>query len=119
MYFLGIAIALISSALDVVTYYIIRKVGMKINAAFFPFVSGIFTVVVLVLYCSIKAPFDFGYFFRDVDGVTEEEELKKERDEYWWALVLASIGCFMGWVAIEFMIIGLRISKSALASYAE
>ena len=35
------------------------------------------------------------------------------------ALVLAAIGCVLGWLALEVMVIGLRMSKSALASYAE
>lgn len=35
------------------------------------------------------------------------------------AITLAFIGTFFGWVALETMIIGLRMSKSALASYGE
>jgi drug/metabolite transporter (DMT)-like permease len=35
------------------------------------------------------------------------------------ALLLAFIGCVIGWLALEVMVIGLRMSKSALASYGE
>jgi len=51
LYFFGILIALTSSALDVLTYYIIRKVGTRINASFFPFVSGFITAGAVVIYC--------------------------------------------------------------------
>ena len=39
--------------------------------------------------------------------------------ESWRALLFAGIGSIIGWLALESMIIGLRMSKSALASYAE
>ena len=35
------------------------------------------------------------------------------------AIMLAFLGCFFGWLALETNIFGLRISKSAIASYAE
>jgi hypothetical protein len=35
------------------------------------------------------------------------------------ALFLSFLGCIIGWFALEFMVIGLRISKSAIASYGE
>jgi hypothetical protein len=94
--------AFISSFLDVITYFIIRQVGAAIPASLFPFISGMLTSSVMLCYCSLYEPFSF----------TTDPEYSK-------ALLLAIVGCSIGWMALELMIIGLRISKSALASYAE
>uniref|UniRef100_A0A7S3FUH1 Uncharacterized protein n=1 Tax=Strombidium rassoulzadegani TaxID=1082188 RepID=A0A7S3FUH1_9SPIT len=125
-YFLGITLALTSSALDVVTYYIIRKVGMKIPSQIIPFISGTFTSTAIIIFCLFTQPFDFGYFVRDICEASYPElsqeqlgELTMERERYKEAVMLACVGCVGGWIAIECMIMGLRISKSALASYAE
>ena len=56
-------------------------------------------------------PLDFGFMFRPL--VSEADRQYKQ------AIILSVCGCFFGWVALEFMIIGLRISKSAVASYGE
>jgi drug/metabolite transporter (DMT)-like permease len=103
MYFIGIVIALFSSFLDVVTYFIIRQLGAKIPAALFPFISGGFTSSVMFVYIFFNEPFSF----KNVDS------------EYQKAILLAVMGTIIGWIALELMIVGLRISKSALASYAE
>lgn len=105
-----------SSALDVVTYYIIRRVGAKIPKALFPFISGLFTTTCVIIYCSQTAPIDWLYLFRSSsdDGVTSDAD-----SAYTMAIVFALIGSVIGWMALEFMVIGLGISKSALASYGE
>lgn len=100
-YYLGIIIALTSSAIDVFTYFIIRKIGTRVPSSLFPFVSGSFTSIVLAFYISFFEP------------AIELTPLHRE------AITLAIIGTFFGWVALETMIIGLRMSKSALASYGE
>ena len=63
LYYFGIIIALSSSALDVVTYFIIRKVGNTIPKAIFPFISGIVATTLIMIYCAIYEPLDWGYFF--------------------------------------------------------
>jgi drug/metabolite transporter (DMT)-like permease len=123
-YFLGITMALTSSALDVLNYYIIRKVGVKVPASIIPFISGVCTSTVLILYSLVWDPFDFTYFFRDFASdpsiaVDQLQMMENERDRLKEAVVLAIIGATGGWVAIQSMIIGIRMSKSAIASYAE
>ena len=54
---------------------------------------------------------------RDESGLDNQETLKNQ--EYRSAVLLAFMGCFFGWLALEANIFGLRISKSAIASYAE
>ena len=61
-YFFGILIALISSALDVVTYFIIRKLGNNIPSSIIVYCSGIITAFNVSIYCLIYEPFDY-YFF--------------------------------------------------------
>ena len=100
-YYFGIVIALTSSAIDVFTYFIIRKIGTRVPSSLFPFVSGSTIAIVLAVYMS---------FFEPAIYMTP---LQKE------AITLAFIGTFFGWIALEMMIIGLRMSKSALASYGE
>ena len=116
-YFFGIIIALGSSALDTGTYFIIRSVGDSIPRSLFPFISGIFTSCVMIVYTSIYDPIDFKFFFRS-DPLATEAELNADA-EYKTAVLLSAIGCCFGWMALEFMVIGLRISKSAIASYGE
>ena len=62
-YYFGISIALGSSAIDVVTYFLIRKVGTTIPKAIFPFISGIIATTLIMIYCAIYEPLDWGYFF--------------------------------------------------------
>jgi len=70
----------------------------------------------MIIYCQIYEPLDWGYLFRDT--TTTDAGLEVE-DEYKTAIYLSLIGCFIGWMALEFMVIGLGITKSALASYGE
>ena len=58
-YYLGIIVGLFSSALDTATYFIIRKVGDQIPKSLFPFISGVFTTAVMLLYTSIYDPLDW------------------------------------------------------------
>ena len=88
--------------MDIVTYFIIRQVGAKIPAAIFPFISGGFTSSIMFVYICIYEPFT-----------------RTDDPDYQNAIILAIMGTTIGWIALELMIIGLRISKSALASYAE
>lgn len=117
-YFLGIILALSSSALDVVTYFIIRKVGNTIPKALFPFISGGFSSTMMLIYISIYDPLEWGYFFRSTPSGPDIALDTKDQD-YTTAIQLSILGCFFGWIGLEFMVIGLNISKSALASYGE
>lgn len=60
-YFFGIAIAFTSSAMDVVTYFIIRKVGNSIPKSIFTFISGGMNSLMVTIYICIFDPFDFDY----------------------------------------------------------
>ena len=74
-YYFGIIIALASSALDTVTYFIIRSVGTQIPKAIFPFISGLFSTTCMMIYCFVYEPLDWWYFFTPAeDGVTETSE---------------------------------------------
>ena len=48
-----------------------------------------------------------------------DEELIEERQNYKKALLYGMLASIFGWVALETNILGIRMSKSALASYAE
>lgn len=107
-YGLALILALSSSFLDVATVYIIRHLGTELPSAIIPFLSGLTALVVVGAYCIIFEPF--------------------QKPTYYWlilypsyptALLYAFIGSFFGYLAIEFMIIGCRITKSALATNAE
>jgi len=98
---MGVLLALLSSALDSCTYYIIRYVGGNLPKALIPFMSGLFTTIFAFIYCLIYEPFD--------------TNLSNIDDTYKWALIYGSLGSLMGWFALNFLVIGLRISKSALA----
>ena len=71
----------------------------------------------MIVYTSLYDPIDFNFFFRADPLATKAELLATS--EYKTALLLSLIGCCFGWIALEFMVIGLRISKSAIASYGE
>jgi drug/metabolite transporter (DMT)-like permease len=108
---LGIFLALFSAAMDTCTYFIIREIGTTIPKAIIPFISGSITTMYMFVYISCTDPLDFGFYFKH-DPSTEDLKYRK-------AILLSFIGALCAWVAFEFMIIGLRISKSALASYGE
>ena len=63
-YYIGLVLALGSSIFDVGTYYIIRLIGDGIPKSLFPFISGIYTTTILIIYTQITDPFDFRFFFR-------------------------------------------------------
>lgn len=110
-YYLGIILALISAASDTVTYFIIRKVGAHIPNSMIPFISGIFTTPIMLIYTSIYEPLEWNFFFKS--DPTEADIRYKQ------ALLYALGASILAWVALEFMCIGLQISKSAIASYGE
>ena len=65
----------------------------------------------MVIYSAIYEPLDWFFLFRD--DTCEADTLYRK------ALLLSLCGCVLGWIALEFMVIGLQISKSAIASYGE
>lgn len=120
-YYFAIGIAFTSSALDVVTYFIIRKVGDSIPKAMYPFASGLLNTTMMLIYISIYEPFDFSYFSTPDPAATpagEAKELQPSSD-YQAAIQLAFLAAFFGWMGLELMVVGLNYSKSALASYGE
>ena len=106
-YYLGILLALGSSALDGLTYFIIRTIGQDLPTSIIPFGSGLFTTTMLSIFMIVSAIF----FPKSSDDNAEVDPP--------YALLIAFIGCVIGWLALEVMVIGLRMSKSALASYGE
>lgn len=70
----------------------------------------------IIVYCLIFKPFDWMLFFRSSDI---DSQLYVEDNDYKQAIGYAILGATSGWMAIETMIFGIRISKSAIASYAE
>lgn len=64
-YFIGIIMGLVSSALDTVTYFIIRRLGTQVPSALIPFITGIFSSLSATIYCIFYQPFDFMLFLRD------------------------------------------------------
>lgn len=50
-YTLGIILAFASSFLDVLTMFLVRKIGFSIPKGIVPFVSGVFTSTVMLIYC--------------------------------------------------------------------
>lgn len=93
--------------MDGLTYFIIRTIGQDLPSSIIPFGSGLFTTTMLSIYMIVS-----NLFFPSNPESTEEVDPPI-------ALLLAFIGCVIGWLALEFMVIGLRMSKSALASYGE
>ena len=109
-YYLGIFFDLAASALDVATTFIVRQLGAKISPAIIPFMSGIFSTLIAILYCTVFDPFFQSTSF-DSQTYTNEQ---------WYISVFYGIlGGLFGWLAIECLILGARMSKSAIASYAE
>jgi len=102
-YFFGIIIALASSCLDQVSYFIIRSVGTQVPSSIFPFAVGLFVTIIMSVYCPLN------YLLQE----------SNEGKDSWDALGVALCGTTVGWLAVELIVIGLRMSKSALASYAE
>ena len=74
-FFYGISIALISSALDVFSYFIVRGVGKKVPNAIIPYITGLVTFVAVLVYCSIYEPLDFSYFFTETHPADPSKEL--------------------------------------------
>lgn len=119
-FYYGIAIALISSGLDVFSYFIVRGVGKKVPNAIIPYMTGMVTFVAVLIYCCIYEPLDFTYFFSDSHPSDPNKELSMDStSEYTQAIQLALIGSVIGWMAVEFIVVGLQMSKSAIASYGE
>ena len=110
-YTLGILLGLGSSFLDVVTNFIIRQVGEDLPLGIIPFMSGSFSAIGMVIYTSYAQPIDWFYIF--------QASKSQEDVEYLTAIQYALIGSILGWIALEFMVIGARITKSALTSFAE
>lgn len=122
-YYFAIAIAFTSSAMDVVTYFIIRKIGDQIPKAMFPFVSGLLNTTMMLIYIQIYEPLDFSSFMGSTAAPAAGEstqELKPDTtSDYQTAIGLAFVAAFFGWMGLELMVVGLNYSKSALASYGE
>ena len=110
-YGIALIMALSSSFLDVATVYIIRHIGTDLPSAIIPFLSGLTALVVVGIYCMIFEPFSFSYY--------DQVYFHVMNPGYKTGIVYAFIGSFFGYLAIEFMIIGCRITKSALATNAE
>ena len=103
---MGVILALGSSFIDVGTNFLVRGLGNSVPSAFIPFISGIFSTFCFFTYCLIFDPFNFGP--------------SNDPNERWGlAAFYGLIGSICGWIALESLCTGLRISKSALASYAE
>jgi drug/metabolite transporter (DMT)-like permease len=98
-YYLGIILALTSAALDTGTYLIIRKVGGKVPNSMIPFISGLFTTPLMLLYTIFYAPLDWFFLFRS--------DLSEADTHYRQALLYALGASILAWVALEFMCIGL------------
>lgn len=66
-------------------------------------------------------PFSSGLFISTVMGVylCISSMLGYKKESPWDSIVFAICGSVMGWIAMELFVIGLRMSKSALASYAD
>ena len=98
------------------TYFIIRSIGDGVPSSMFPFTSGLQATILMSVYIYFNDPLDFSYFILDQNLSAETIDAN---EEYKYAVILALIGCFFGWLALESMVIGLKISKSAIASYGE
>jgi drug/metabolite transporter (DMT)-like permease len=123
-YFMGISLALVSSAIDIVSYYLIRKEGPNIPTQLIPYTTGLLSVFLMLPYFTTFHPVDLCYFLRDFStdsSLTSEQvrALEIERADYFIGSVYLVMGCIMAWMAFEVMIRGVLISKSAIASYAE
>lgn len=56
-YYFGIILALGSSALDGLTYFIIRSIGQDLPSSIIPFGSGLFTTTIFSIYMILNALF--------------------------------------------------------------
>ena len=52
-YSLGIILAFASSFLDVATMFMVRKIGFSIPKGIVPFISGLYTTTIMLIYCSV------------------------------------------------------------------
>ena len=105
---------MISSSLDVLANYIVRYLGSSVPSSVLCFNTGIVTTILTIIYCLIFEPFEYNFFYKILFKNPDENE-----KEYFYGLVLLIIGGTFGYLAIEFMIIGLKISKSGMAMFAE
>lgn len=101
LYFIGIFIALISSGLDVCTIYIIRHMQDRIPKPLYAFASGIVSTSVMTVYCLCTNS--------NLWQIFDNQQ----------AFFYSFIGSFFGWVALECLINGAMVTKSALAKNAE
>lgn len=118
-YHLGLILAFCSSFLDVLTMFMVRKIGFNIPKGIVPFVSGVYTTTLMVIYCSFFDPLDFGLFPRLMGLSPQTPEQVPVDQKSLKAIQFGLIGGFFGWLGIDFMAIGVQMSKSALSSYAE
>lgn len=109
----------ISVVLDTITYWIIRIIGTKLPSGIVPFISGLYTTTLMLIYCTIFNPFDFDQLARMM-GLSAQTTAQQAADTtYLHANLFGLVAGFFGWIAIECMTIGVRISKSARAQYAQ
>jgi drug/metabolite transporter (DMT)-like permease len=64
-YYVGIFKGLVSSFLDALLYFLVRKIGKQIPSGIFPFISGLITCTLVTIYCTIYEPFDLFFIFHD------------------------------------------------------
>ena len=96
--------------------FMVRKIGFTIPKGIVPFVSGVHTTTLMLLYCSVYEPIDFGLIPR---ALFSSKELPADDSKALLAIFYGFLAGIFGWLAIDFMTIGVRISKSAISSYAE
>lgn len=87
----------------------------------YPFASGLFTLTTMCIYFLLTGFISLVNPQDNVGAVATssgEDPLQPTANPP-FAILLAFIGCTIGWMAVEFMALGLLMSKSALASYAE
>ena len=78
-YFLGIILALLSSFLDVLTMFVIRKLGEKVPPSLFAFISGICSSSCFLLYIIFFDPFEMSYFTKDLSS---DQDALDTREDY-------------------------------------
>ena len=104
-YYVGIAIAFTSTAMDMFTNFVIRSIGYQMPGVLVPYVMGLVSTVFNLVYSLIWEPFDITF--------------KTTSSDYIMGIGFAIIGGLMGFLAILSLTHGLAITKSALASYGE
>lgn len=117
-YYKGILFGFLASVLDIIGNFMIRKVGHSVSKGVIPFVSGLVSFPLIFVVVCFYEPFDFGYFFGSADQSIENSGLKTT-DKYPNALLMGFLGSIFGWLGLELVVIGVNISKSAVASYGE